>query len=172
MTAPPPGSAPPAFACAERLLAELRTEIARADAKASVLVAALSVAVGGFGGLLGGRTLTPPRLSTPDGALWWSGALALALALLSLLLAVLPRPGRTGWAPGAPLSYFGDICQAVRGHLLAEALADTDRAPTTAVLTALTENSRIAARKHQWIRTGLLSFCAGSVLFLCALLIG
>jgi len=171
MTGPAPGSAPPAYACAERLLAELRTEIARADAKASVLVAALSVAVGGFAGLLGGQARTPPQLSAPGGALWWAGVLALAVALLSLLLAVLPRRGRAKWTPGAPLSYFGDIRQAVRSSRLAEALADTDHDPTAAFLSALTENSRIAARKHLWIRIGLLCFCAGAVLFLGALLI-
>ena len=67
-----------------------------------------------------------------------------------------PLPLRTG-TPGQPLSYFGDIQQAVRIGQLESALADTQRDPTAALTSALTETSRIAARKHQWIRTGLIS---------------
>ncbi|MFB7466555.1 Pycsar system effector family protein [Streptomyces sp. NPDC056224] len=169
---PTPPSAPPGGEAATRLLADLRGEIARADSKASVLVGALGMTAGVISALLAGKGWRPGSLSTPGTAVWCAGAAALALALLALLLAVLPRYRSTEWRPGSPLSYFGDIRSAVRQGRLAEALADTDRDPAASLMAALAENSRIAARKHQWIRTGLFAFCTATVLLPAALLIG
>ncbi|WNM29576.1 DUF5706 domain-containing protein [Streptomyces sp. Li-HN-5-11] len=157
---------------AERLLGELRGEIARADTKASVLVAALGLTAGVFTGLVSGRDWSPGELSVPGAAVWWGGAASLGLSLAALLLAVLPRYHSGAWASGRPLCYFGDIQQAVREGRLAEALADTDRDPAAALLAALTATSRIAACKHRWIRIGLLAFCAGAFLLPAAPLIG
>ncbi|MEU6094040.1 Pycsar system effector family protein [Streptomyces sp. NPDC047079] len=182
MTSPGPGPAPPTVTpgadpaalprLGERLLTELRAEIARADSKASVLVAALGMTAGVFSGLLAGRKWTPAALSGPGAVLWWTGALCLVLSLFALLLAVLPRYRSGTWAPGEPLSYFGDIQQAARQGNLESALADTERLPTAGLTRALTETSRIAARKHQWIRAGLFAFGAGTVLLPASLLIG
>ncbi|MEU1202293.1 Pycsar system effector family protein [Streptomyces sp. NPDC005813] len=168
-----PGTTPALGArTAERLLTELRGEIARADSKASVLVAALGTTAAVFSALLAGRDWTPRALSGAGTALWWAGAAALALSLFALLLAVLPRYRSGTWAPGRPLCYFGDIQQAAREGQLATALADTDRDPAAGLSAALVETSRIAARKHQWIRTGLIAFCAGTALLPTALLVG
>ena len=156
----------------ERLLADQRSEIARADSKASVLVAALGTTAGVFSGLLAGRNWTPAALSTVGTALWWSGALALNVSLFALLLAVLPRYNSGAWTPGRPLTYFGDIRQAAREGHLESALTETAHDPVAALTAALTESSHIAARKHQWIRTGLIAFCAGTVLLPASLLIG
>ncbi|MFF4837060.1 Pycsar system effector family protein [Streptomyces sp. NPDC001315] len=156
----------------ERLLTELRGEVARADSKASVLVAALGTTAGVSSGLLAGRDWTPAALSATGTALWWAGSAALGLSLFALLLAVLPRYRAEKWTPGRPLSYFGDIQQAVRLGQLETALGDTRRDPTTGLTTALADLSRIAARKHQWIRTGLIAFCTGTVLLPASLLIG
>ncbi|MBD0419156.1 Pycsar system effector family protein [Streptomyces sp. NPDC052309] len=150
----------------------MRGEIARADSKAAVLVAALGMTAGVLSGLLAGRDWTPQALSSTGTALWWAGTGALALSLFALLLAVLPRFRGGTWAPGRPLCYFGDIQQAVRAGRLADALAATDHDPAAAFLAALTETSRIAARKHQWIRTGLIAFCTGTALLPTALLAG
>ncbi|MEU2222039.1 Pycsar system effector family protein [Streptomyces sp. NPDC018347] len=171
-TAPAARSATGAQHTAERLLAELRDEIARADTKASVLVAALGMTAGLFSGLVAGRNWSPGRLSGFGTGLWWTGAAGLALSLLALLLAVLPRYRTGTWAAGRPLCYFGDIHQAVREGRLAEALADTERDPAAGLLAALAANSRIAASKHRWIRTGLIAFCAGALLLPTAALIG
>ncbi|WP_405732786.1 DUF5706 domain-containing protein [Streptomyces sp. NBC_00028] len=164
--------APPGSRAAERLLAELRSEIARADAKAAVLVAALGVVAGVLGGLSGGRAWASPRLSAPGTALWCAGLTALAVTLLALLMAVLPRHGTTRWTPGAPLSYFGDIQRAVHDGHLTEALAETERAPAAGTFTALTEISQIAVRKHRWIRVGLIALGVAVVTLPVSLLIG
>lgn len=168
----PPGTPTDTAQLCERLLADLRTEIARADSKASVLVAALGMTAGVFSGLLAGRNWNPGALSTFGTVVWGTGAASLVLSLFSLLLAVLPRHRSEPWAPGQPLSYFGDIQRAVRLGHLETALADTQRDPTAALTSALTETSRIAARKHQWIRSGLISFCTGTLLLPASLLIG
>ncbi len=157
---------------AERLLADLRTEIARADAKAAVLVAALGVASGIVAGALGGHAWAPPRLSTLGMAVWCSGLFALAGTLLALVMAVLPRHSTSRWVPGAPLSYFGDIQRAVRSGHLVQALAETERSPATGMFTALTETSRIALRKHQWVRIGLITLATAVLLLPLSLLIG
>jgi hypothetical protein len=162
----------PGTRAAERLLSDLRTEIARADTKAAVLVAALGVATGIFGGLLAGHQQTLTRLSTLGSTAWWTGILALAVALLALLMAVLPRHSSIRWAPGAPLSYFDDIQRAARSGQLARALAETERVPSAGAITALTETSRIATRKHQWIRAGSIALCVAVVLCPVSLLIG
>ncbi|MFF8956289.1 Pycsar system effector family protein [Streptomyces sp. NPDC014894] len=170
--AAPPRPAPLEPTPAERLLNELRTEIARADSKASVLVAALGMTAGVFSGVLAGRDWTPRELSGPATAVWWTGAGFFALALSALLLAVLPRYGGSRWQPGQPLTYFGDVRQAARTGQLAAALASTEQTPAAGLTAALTETSHIAARKHQWIRAGLIAFCVGTVLLPASLLIG
>ncbi|MFF4577759.1 Pycsar system effector family protein [Streptomyces sp. NPDC001389] len=148
---------------AVRLLSDLRVEIARADTKAALLVGALGMTAGVVGGQQFGPHRSPGSLSGCGPVLWWSGAGALAVALLALLLAVLPRSLRSDWQTGSPLAYFGDIRSADRQGRLAEALADTGHDPGRAVLTALAANSRIAVRKHQWIRAGLLAYGFGAV---------
>ncbi|GHF66997.1 Pycsar system effector family protein [Streptomyces thermodiastaticus] len=154
----------------ERLLSDLRAETARADSKASVLVAALGMTAGVFSAVLANRGWTPARLSTRGTLLWWTGIASYAASLFALLLAVVPRYRRT-WAPGQPVSSFADIRQAVRASRLDAAIDDTARDPTAALIAGLCETSRIATRKHQWIRTGLIAFCVGTVLVPTSLLI-
>ncbi|MER5358327.1 Pycsar system effector family protein [Streptomyces sp. NPDC002785] len=156
---------------ATRLLAELRSEIARADSKANVLVAAIGTTAGAASGLFAGRGWRPSTLSTTGAVFWWSGTAALAAALVALLMVVVPRYRTSKWTPGAPLSYFGDIQQAVQQEQLAQALAETERDPSASLMAALAENSRIAALKHQWIRRGLLAFCVGMTLLPASVLI-
>ncbi|MHC3473688.1 Pycsar system effector family protein [Streptomyces sp. 7R007] len=154
-----------------RLLADLRGEIGRADAKATVLVGMLGLTAGLLSALLINLRWTPARLPAPAALLWWAGTALLVTSLLALLLAVTPRYGRNRWAPGLPLTYFGDIREAARAGLLGSALADTERAPARALRAALAENSRIAARKHFWIRTGLIAFGGSAVLLPVSLLV-
>ncbi|MFJ9035342.1 Pycsar system effector family protein [Streptomyces sp. NPDC102406] len=152
------------------LLAELRVDIARADAKAAVLIGALGLTAGVPGALLAGRGWTPGPLPVPVASLWWAGTLCLLTALLAVLLAVAPRHRARRWAPGRPLTYFDDVRRAAEAGLLAEALAQTESDPASALILALADTSRIAARKHFWIRAGLTAF-GGAVLLLPAALL-
>lgn len=83
-----------------------------------------------------------------------------------------PRYRGSTWAPGAPLTYFADVRRAARQSRIPEALEATESARTTALVTALTETSRIAVCKHQWIRVGLLTYSLGTVLLPASLLLG
>lgn len=152
-----------------RLLMELRTEAAHADNKASLLLGTLSMTAGLLGGMLATRRWAVSQLSATGTVLWWAAVTALAGSLLSLLLAVRPRYGRSPWAPGRPLTYFDDIRRAARQGLLAEALDHTRTDPDAGLLSALTENSRIVGCKHRWIRAGLAFYFAGALLLPAAL---
>ncbi|WNI29864.1 Pycsar system effector family protein [Streptomyces sp. ITFR-6] len=157
---------------AARLLVDLRAEIARADSKAAVVVAALGLTSGVVCGVLVSRDWPSSHLSAPGAIVWWAGITVLALALLFLLLAVAPRYRVSDWAPGDPLTYFGDIRRAVRQNKLPQALAETEQLPMASLLSALTETSRIVTRKHQWIRAGLVAFCIGALLLPASVVIG
>ncbi|MGW2177275.1 Pycsar system effector family protein [Streptomyces sp. NPDC001732] len=156
----------------DRLLLDLRAEIARADSKASVLVAALGMTAGVISGWLAGGGWRPDALSGSGAALWWTGVGGLAAALFSMLMAILPRYHGSAWAPGDPLTYFADIRRAARQNRLPEALDATRNARSAALVTALTETSRIAVCKHRWIRVGLLAYSVGTVLLPASLLLG
>lgn len=169
--APPPHPVPGAET-ATRLLTDLRAEIARADSKAAVVVAALGMSSGVVCGVLVGENWPSGHLSAPGAVVWWTGVTVLAAALLCLLMAVVPRYRASGWTPGAPLTYFGDIQRAVRQNRLPQALAETEQLPMTALVSALTETSRIATRKHQWIRAGLVAFCLGALMLPASVVIG
>jgi hypothetical protein len=164
MSAPVPGPDAELLRAGAYLLADLRAEIARADAKAAVLVAALGLSAGVPTTLLANAQWRPDRLPTSAALLWWTGATLLLAALLATLLAILPRYRTSCWAPGRPLTYFGDVRRAARSGHLAAALADTGRDPAQSLLIALTETSGIAARKHFWIRAGLIAFSSAAVL--------
>ncbi|SCD33846.1 Pycsar system effector family protein [Streptomyces sp. PpalLS-921] len=155
-----------------RLLSELRSETARADSKASLLLGAMSMTVSLLGGLLAARGWSLSGLSAPASVLLWVAMAALAGALGCLLLAVLPRYGTSRWSPGRPLTYFDDIRRAAEGGRLAEALAVTEAHQADGVLEALAQNSRIVGSKHRWIRAGLAAYCAGVVLLPIAGLVG
>jgi hypothetical protein len=151
-----------------RLLADLRAEITRADAKAAVLAGVLGLTGSAIAALPARRAhRAPPTVAL----LWWAGAVCLVIALFALLLAIVPRDGTNRWEPGRPLTYFGDIQRAARAGELTTALAETGRDPLEAVLLALTETSRIAARKHLWIRRGLVAFTGATLLLPGSLLL-
>ncbi|MEU9852612.1 Pycsar system effector family protein [Streptomyces sp. NPDC047974] len=159
---------------AERLLAELRLEAARADTKGSVLVAAQGMAAAALVGVLAVRGWHPTQLAALGQVMWWTGAACFLVSLIALLMAVVPRYRAVDWTPGAPLTHFADIRGAARHGraALEEALRETDRSPDSAVLTSLIENSRIVSIKYGWLRAGMAGFTVALVLLPGALLTG
>ncbi|GGR19741.1 Pycsar system effector family protein [Streptomyces roseolus] len=172
---PPTTPAPvPGRRTAERLLAELRLEAARADTKGSVLVAAQGMAAAALVGVLAVRGWHPTQLAALGQVMWWTGAVCFLVSLIALLMAVVPRYRAVDWSPGAPLTHFADIRGAARHGraALEEALRETDRSPDSAVLTSLIENSRIVSIKYGWLRAGMAGFTVALVLLPGALLTG
>jgi hypothetical protein len=95
---------------ADRLLAESREELARADGKASILFGAFGVAAGVLLGAVVGGTWSPAHFDRGIAeCLWWVGIAGASLSILLLGLAVLPRirhgEGRER------LYYFGHVVQ-------------------------------------------------------------
>lgn len=153
---------------AERLLAELRAEIGRADTKASVLIGALGVCAGI---VLSGRwSAIPP--GGPGRLLGLAGGLAWVLALGFLLFATAPRYRPSRWRSGRPLTYFLDIRRAATSGLLADALRGTAEHPLAGLLIALKDTSDIVAAKHRCIRAGLACFVLGAATLLGSTLVG
>ncbi|MFJ9824253.1 Pycsar system effector family protein [Streptomyces sp. NPDC101160] len=159
---------------AERLLGELRQEAARADTKGSVLVAAQGMAAAALVGVLAARAWRPYDLSVLAQVMWWTGVACFLVSLVAVLMAVVPRYRTVDWQPGSPLTHFADIRGAARQGVavLEEALRATERAPGTAVLASLTENSRIVSLKYGWLRAGMAGFTVALVLLPGSLLVG
>lgn len=94
----------------EHLLDDTREELARADSKAALLLAATGIVVGALlAGLFGGRW-TPFDIDNRIEWLWWVGVAAAAAGIFSIAAAVYPRlrPRGASPPPGAP-AYFGDV---------------------------------------------------------------
>ncbi|MFE9395178.1 Pycsar system effector family protein [Streptomyces flavidovirens] len=176
----PPAGAPTLLAApqdtkgvrtAERLLAELRVEIGRADTKASVLIGAIGVCAGAL--LSGAREVTPaggPGWTL--GGLGGVGGLAWALAVGFLLFATAPRYRASRWRTGLPLTYFLDIRRAARSGALPDALRGTEDDELAGLVIALGDASGIVAAKHRWIRVGLGCFALGAGVLVAAVLAG
>ncbi|MFE2265453.1 Pycsar system effector family protein [Streptomyces griseosporeus] len=147
------------MSAAERLLAEQRAEIGRADTKASVLIGALGACTGAVLSSYWGRMPTT-GFSRSMGL---TAALAWSLALGFLLFAMAPRYRASQWQAGRPLTYFLDIRRAAGTGVLTDALRTTEEEALTGLVTALRNTSDIVAAKHRWIRAGLLCFLLGAV---------
>ncbi|MCB5911594.1 Pycsar system effector family protein [Streptomyces pinistramenti] len=152
---------------AERLLAEVRNEIGRADSKASVLIAAIGVCAGA---VLSGRweaalTVGAGRVFGGAGSLAWVAAVGF------LLFATFPRYRSSRWRTGRPVTYFLDIRLAARTGMLADALRGTEEDQMAGLVTALDDASGIVAAKHRWIRTGLSCFALGAVALVLGVLV-
>lgn len=144
---------------AERLLAEVRAEISRADTKASVLIGALGACAGV---VLSTYWSTMPTTG-PSRPLGVAGGLTWALALGFLLVSTAPRYRASQWRAGRPLTYFLDIRRAAESGVLADALRSTQEDQLPGLVIALGNTSGIAAAKHRWIRTGLVCFLVGAM---------
>jgi hypothetical protein len=177
-TAPPSGSGslkPPdagdqITSYLEHLLDDTREELAKADSKAALLLAATGVVVGALlAGLFGGRW-TPFDLNNRIEWLWWVGVVAAAAGIFSIAAAVYPRlrPRGAPPPPGAP-AYFGDVTtyrdiDAFR-HAIEQAPSLQERLIDQTFVV-----SRIAWRKYVLLRLGLRWFllailaCVTSVL--------
>ncbi|WSL78881.1 DUF5706 domain-containing protein [Kitasatospora sp. NBC_01266] len=159
---------------AEKLLADLRQETARADTKGSVLVGVQGTAAAALVGVLTARGWNPGTLSPFGQLLWWAGTVCFLTSMGALLMAVLPRFRAREWRPGMPLTHFADIrrAAALGPTALAEALRKTEREPEAALLAALIDNSRIVTGKYWWLRGGMACFMGALVLLPGALLAG
>lgn len=154
---------------AEKLLAETREELERADSKAAMLLASFSLLVGVvIAGLLAGE-FKPAELHCPGGPIWWVGCAAIAAALVALARAIYPTL-RHGKAEG-PITYFGHAAgkdaTAIKAALKRQVEGERSR-----TIEQLTVVSAIVWRKYRFVQAALWMFGAGVTLCLVGVLIG
>jgi hypothetical protein len=146
----------------EAILASAREEIARADAKASILFASTGVVVGALVAALLAGSWNPSKLHSFATVFWWIGATLIAAALLCLGCCVYPRVSRRRNTGATTVAYYGDVWNLTVAQVragLVSALAD----PETALLDQLTQVSRVVWVKYQLIRMGLWLLLAGTI---------
>ncbi|MDQ0313342.1 F0F1-type ATP synthase membrane subunit c/vacuolar-type H+-ATPase subunit K [Kitasatospora herbaricolor] len=135
------------------MLTETREELAKADQKANLLLAALGVALAALAGALSSGHYDPLTSG------WWAGlaffcACGCGVAALVLFAsAVMPR---TGAGDSRRAHYFGDIALAVRARPLDEVrsvVEETDLVERD--LSQFAILSRTVATKYRYIRLGM-----------------
>ena len=139
---------------AERLLAETREELRRADAKAMSCLQ--GVGGGGF------AVITVSAVPAAHDWLWWAGCAGWAVSLICLASAVAPRLG--GGGPAEVATFFGHIVRLRSPARVQRCIevASTDALPGLVV--QLCASSRIAMAKYRLIRIATYTAVGSAVL--------
>ncbi|MFF3581784.1 Pycsar system effector family protein [Streptomyces mirabilis] len=149
---------------ASALLGRSREELNRADAKASLLLAASGVGLGVMLTAILSGDWTPFGIDNKFEWLWWSGIILAVTGVTCLGIAVFPRTRRSVAANAAPVAYFRDVAVNKKEDL--EGLIRvTLGSPKVPILDQLYEVSRVVNVKYELIRVGL--FCYGGALLAC-----
>lgn len=145
------------------LLRDARTEIAQADQKASILLAAVGVIVIVFLGALLNGYWSPMALAAPWLWLWWTGAIAFGAAVSMFAVAVFPRIGPRGTGRGPGVSSFLDVVACSDERELYRSIEGSHTAGTDDILRELLELSRIVYRKYVLLRVGIALLAPAAV---------
>jgi hypothetical protein len=148
---------------ARRMLEETRADVAHADQKASVLLAALGI---GFGTLVAGQfsgDWNPSSLSACGQSVWWAGIAAAVSSIVIAALAVWPRYSLTG-LPQYGITYWGHVRAFDSAHALEAALEEQDVSDLGRTTHQLWSLSRIVLTKYRCIRSALLLAAASGLL--------
>jgi len=140
---------------ATSLLSNAREEIDRADAKASILLAASGVASGALlAGLIAG-SWTPLRLQAAVQWAWWLGLAESAIAICCLALAVYPRERKRDPGIAGTVAYYGDVLAYPTNVQLVAALHRSAEANIDRIADQLRNISSIVSHKYRLIRWGM-----------------
>jgi len=142
---------------AEQLLATVREDIGRADAKAAIL---LSGALAGPVALLSWRGGGSP-ISLPGIVALLIGAGCWLVGLTQLVFALLPRMGTARRGPG--LTYFKDLSGGDDLASLTSWMEAAGRDPADWLLVRARDASLILAAKYRWIRRGAAALALGLI---------
>ena len=147
-----------------KLLAETRDELARTDQKASILLAAVGVAVGGTAAAFVQIRFSPSALANSVEWLWWVGLALLATATAVLGVAVMPVLARTTTGSAR---FFSDIArfEGTNADLLETVARDASRQPERD-LRQLRFLAEVVHRKYVLIRSAIWSAGSGLLVVL------
>ncbi|RKR87244.1 hypothetical protein BDK92_1518 [Micromonospora pisi] len=153
----------PAVRLAERLIAETRDEVRRADEKATHWLSVLGGAALALVTALTGQSWLPSDLRGADRWTWWTGCLCAALATLALVLALVPRTG--GDENIQQVGYFGHVHQLGDPTVVRLCLERAARDSMPGLVGELCWISRLAMTKYRYTRlgTGLSALAAGLI---------
>lgn len=165
---PPDGLTADAAPLAERLLAETREELSKADGKAQILLAASGVIIGVvLGGAIGGEW-NPTDLDRCARVFWWVGVGAAALGVGALGFAIFPRLLQSD---NARITYFEDVLRHRDCAALATALnSEVERGDRD--VEQLLRLSRVAHRKYAAIQVAMGALLVAIILCSAAALVG
>ncbi|HEY5834181.1 Pycsar system effector family protein [Streptomyces sp.] len=151
---------------AERLLATVRDDVARADTKAAVL---LSGALAMPALLLGGRW-SPQQPAGPWLAPLFLGGAVWAAGVALLVWAILPRTRTSRATPG--VTYFADAHRGQDSAALLRAVAAAGEDRVGWLMTQFVDMSVILTAKYRCLRWGICCLAPGFVLCAAALTAG
>lgn len=155
-----------ALAHARGLLAETREELARAEGKSALLLAAIGVAVGALLAALMEGKWTPFDLRDGLERAWWLGAACLAASAACLAVAVWPKTGADRTDDRAP-SFFGDFARFEDAKALGDTLRSRDRSGVyDRTMEQLFAVSGIVRRKYRLVKWAIALVGAAAVLCL------
>lgn len=145
---------------AESILSETREELARADNKAALTLAAIGIVIGALLAAFVAGQWTPRNLAMCVEWLWWLGAAAGATGVAFLVAAVYPSTRYRRKRDPDIVAYFGDVVGAPR-EALRKRLTATAKKSDSRVIDQLVIVSSIVDRKYKKIQGGLwsIAFC-------------
>lgn len=148
-------------AFAQRLLAENREELARADNKAATLLAAALIIVGALlAGFVAGDW-SVSSLPSQSLVLWWV-AVALAAVGICLLAAALAPRRMKRTEDSNRLAYFGDVANLASCDDLVEALDKAAKSDGARYVDQLFVTSQILSAKYSCIYWGMILLVGAS----------
>jgi Family of unknown function (DUF5706) len=140
---------------ATSLLGNARDEIDRADAKASILLAASGVVAGALlAGLIAG-SWTPLKLQAAVQWAWWLGLVESAIGIWCLALAVYPRERKNDSEIPGTVAYYRDVLAYPTTIQLVAALNRSAETSIDRIADQLRNVSWIVSFKYRLIRWGM-----------------
>jgi hypothetical protein len=157
-------------ALADDILRESREELARADGKSALLLAAAGVVVGAVLSALIAGSWRPANLILCAQLVWWLAIVTGGAGIVALAYAVYPRTRYRGQRPPAVIGFYGDVVSTsdrdLRARLKFTAASDGDR-----VVDQLRVVATLVDKKYRGIQAGLWLFGASVTLVAASLLI-
>ena len=152
-------------ALARAMLDEVRTEVDRADQKASLLIGSLGIAFSiVLSGMLGGDWA--PTLGTVGLTLWLLGAVLAILSVLAAALAVWPR--MTKPPAGGAITFWGHVRSLGSAREVARALQQSGVHEPERTYQQLHVLSMVVQRKYRLIRWSMILAGLASLLVVLA----
>ena len=140
---------------ATSLLINAREEIDRADAKASILLAASAVVASALlAGLIAG-SWTPLKLQAMVQWAWWLGLVESAIGIWCLAMAVYPRERKHASGIPGTVAYYGDVVAYPTTAQLVAALNRSAETNIERIADQLRQVSWIVSHKYRLLRWGM-----------------